>query len=342
MKAIAKVRPGPGVELIDAPEPELTPGKVRIKVQRASVCGTDVHIYRWDDWAAGRMKPPVIVGHEFCGVIEEVGEGVSGFSPGDYIAGESHIICGHCLQCRLGQGHVCQNTKIFGVDVDGCFAPYVVAPAANCQKTDLSVPPEVATVQDPLGNAVHSVSAAPVNGAIVLITGCGPIGLFSIAVAKALGAAKVIVTEVSPFRLALAEKMGADVLINPSKENAAGAVNRATAGIGADVALEMSGHPSALPLIAEAVRPGGFVSLLGIYSNPLTTDWDQLIFKGLTLYCVIGRRLYETWELMRSLLANKRIDITPAITHRLHYTEVDQAMRLIAEGECGKIVFEVD
>jgi threonine 3-dehydrogenase len=341
MKAICKTRPAPGAELCEVEEPKLKAGHVLVRVLRTSVCGTDVHIYRWDPWAQSRLKPPLITGHEFCGIIEELGEDVEGLKVGDYVAGESHIICGHCLQCRLGQGHVCQNTRILGVDVNGCFAPYVVIPAANAQKTDRRIPPEVATVQDPLGNAVHTALSGPIAGATVLVTGCGPIGLFSIGVAKACAASKVIVTEVSPLRLQLAEAMGADVRLNPMQDDVLNVIQTETEERGVDVALEMSGHPSQLAIITRAIRPGGRISLLGIFSDTVQTDLNALIFKGVEIDCIVGRRLYQTWETMQHLLLSGQLDVRPAITHQFHYTEFNRAMELIQKGECGKVVFHV-
>lgn len=341
MKAICKTRPAAGVEICEVPEPELQYGCVKVKVLRTSLCGTDLHIYNWDHWAASRMKPPLIIGHEFCGIIEEVGAGVEGFQPGDYIAGESHIVCGHCKQCRMGQAHVCQNTRILGVDVDGCFAPVIVVPAANAQKCDRSIPPEIATIQDPLGNAVHTALSGAIEGRSVLITGCGAIGLFSIGVARACGASKVIVSEVKPYRLQLAEAMGADLGLNPLTDDIHSAIARATNGQGVDVALEMSGHPSAIPLITDAIRPGGRVSLLGIFPDPVQVDLNALIFKGVDIHCILGRRLYQTWETMQQLLLSGKLDVRPVITHQLPYTEFERAVELTLNGEAGKIVFFV-
>lgn len=342
MKAICKTRPAPGIELCEVEEPTLERGHVLVRVLRTSVCGTDVHIYRWDRWAQNRLKPPLVLGHEFCGIVEAVGEEVENLQPGDYVAGESHIVCGSCKQCRLGQAHVCQHTRILGVDVEGCFAPFIRVPAANARKTDPSIPPEIATVQDPLGNAVHAVFACPIAGATVLITGCGPIGLFSIAVAKAGGAAKIIVTEVSPYRLQLAEAMGADLRLNPLQDDVLGAIQEATDHQGVDVVLEMAGKPAVIPLLTQAIRPGGHIALLGIFSDSVLTELDTLIFKGVEIHCIIGRRLYQTWETMQSLLRSGRIDIQPVITHQLHYTEFAHAMELIEKGACGKVVFHVE
>lgn len=338
MKAICKTQPDVGLEVCEVAEPTCGAQEVVIRVVRASICGTDLHIYHWDAWARSRLHPPLVVGHEFCGYVEAVGEGVSHLRVGDFVAAESHIVCGHCVPCRLGQAHVCLNTRILGVDVNGGFAPYVAIPAANAQRTDPSLPPEVATVQEPLGNAVHAVSAADVRGATVLITGCGAIGLFSIAVAKALGAARVIATEVRPYRAELALQMGADMVLDPTRDDVLSHIQRATDGLGVDVALEMSGHPSAIELITHAIRPGGEISLLGLFGQPVSTDLNALIFKGVHIHAIIGRRLYHTWELMQRLLQSGKLDVRPAITHVLPWCEYERAFELLTSGQAGKIV----
>lgn len=338
MKAICKTQPGVGLELCEVDEPTLQPDTVLVRVLRTSLCGTDLHIYSWDPWAQSRLKPPLIVGHEFCGIVEAVGERVQHLQVGDFVAGESHITCGVCKPCRLGQAHVCQNTRILGVDIDGCFAPYIAVPAANAQKTDPRIPPEVATVQDPLGNAVHTVLTAPVAGSTVLITGCGAIGLFSIAVAKACGATRIYATEVRPYRRQLAEQMGADRVFDPQVDDVLSIIRRETDGLGVDVALEMSGHPSAVALITEAIRPGGHISLLGLFTQPVPIDLNALIFKAVQVHAILGRQLYATWEAMQSLLASGKLDIRPAITHILPWQEYERAFELTASGMAGKVV----
>jgi threonine 3-dehydrogenase len=342
VKAIAKTEAAPGAHLIDVDEPSTPPGHVKIKVQRTSICGTDYHIYTWDPWAAGRIKPPRVIGHEWCGFVHEIGEGVTGLVLGDYVAGESHIVCNECYQCRAGQGHVCANTRIIGVDIDGCFQPYFVVPAQNARKTHPTIPPDIATIQDPLGNAIHTTLAGPVEGVTMLVLGMGPIGLFAVGVAKACGAKKVFVTEVSDYRLNMALRMDADLLMNPKRDDIVERVLAETDGVGVDVTLEMSGHPAAFQQAVAATRAGGRVSMLGIFPSNLTVDMDRVIFKGLELQGIVGRRLWETWDIMGELLASRRLDVSPVITHRLHYTEFTKAMDLITAGECGKVVFTVD
>lgn len=339
MKAIAKTRPAPGVEIIDAPEPTVGSGSVKIQLEAASVCGTDLHIYSWDGWSASRIHPPRIIGHEFCGTIVELGEGVTDRAVGDFVASESHIVCGHCRQCLNGQGHVCVNTRILGVDVDGGFAPYVVIPKDNARPTSRSVPPRIAAFQDALGNAVHTVMAGPVEGQTILITGMGPIGLFAVSICKALGAEKVIVTEVSPYRIELAEQVGADVILNSKTQNVEAELCR-LAPQGVDATLEMSGHPSQLALAVDHTRPGGRISLLGVYpDNVQNVDINAVIFKGIDVQGIVGRRLWQTWEQMGELLSSGKLNLDPVITHEMHYTEFQQAMELMKAGKAGKVVF---
>lgn len=338
VKAIAKIRPAPGVEIIEVAEPQVGPGQVKIRVERGSVCGTDLHIYNWDDWAAGRIRPPRTIGHEFCGTVAEVGPGVTSHKVGDFVASESHIVCGQCLQCRNGQAHVCINTVILGVDTDGGFAPHAVLPADNARHVPNEVPKKVASMLDALGNAVHTCLAGPIEGRTILITGMGPIGLFAVGICKALGASKIYATEISDYRIALAEKMGADVILNPRKDDVDGALCRMQPG-GVDATLEMSGHPSALPLAVTHTRPGGRVSLLGVYPDADETfDINKVIFKGLDLQGIVGRRLWETWDQMLDLLTKRGLDILPIITHEMPFDEVESAMQILKAGNAGKIV----
>lgn len=342
MKAIAKVEPAPGVEIIDAPEPSPGPGEVKLKLEAASVCGTDLHIYTWDSWSASRIKPPRIIGHEFCGTIIELGEGVTDRAVGDFVSSESHIVCGRCPQCQNSQGHVCVNTTILGVDVDGGFASYVVIPKDNARPTDRRIPREIAAFQDALGNAVHTVLAGPVVGQTILITGLGPIGLFAVAICKALGAQLVVGTEISPYRINLAEQVGIDHVINPLLDDVGAALGRLAPG-GFDATLEMSGHPSSLDLAVRHTRPGGRISLLGVFAeNQQTLPMNDVIFKGLDLQGIVGRKLWQTWDQMEGLLLNNNLNLSPVVTHQMHYTEFQKAMELMKAGEAGKVVFLFD
>jgi len=333
------MRPAPGVEIVEVDEPEVGPGEVKIRLEAASVCGTDLHIYSWDQWAASRISPPRIIGHEFCGTIEAVGAGVVDRKVGDFVASESHIVCGHCKQCLNGQGHVCVNTRILGVDVDGGFASHVVIPYQNARLTDRSVPKEIASFQDALGNAVHTAMDGPLEGQTVLITGMGPIGLFAVSICKAAGAAKVIATEVSPYRIDLAEKVGADVVFSPDGGDLATRIEQEAPG-GVDATLEMSGHPSSLALAVQCTRPGGRISMLGVYGNPnQIVDMNAVIFKGITLQGIVGRNLWQTWDQMSALLRSGKLNLLPVITHEMHYTEFQAAMELMKAGKAGKVVF---
>jgi threonine 3-dehydrogenase len=338
VKALCKPFAGPGLSLEERPEPPLVPGSVRIRVLAGSVCGTDRHIADWDAWAAGRMKPPVIIGHEFAGDVVEVASDVMSHRVGERVASESHLVCGVCRQCREGQAHVCVNTRILGVDLDGGFADFAVVPAANARHTSREVPVEIAAMQDALGNAVHTLQAGPVNGQRLLITGMGPIGLMAVAAAKAMGAAQVVATEVGSFRSALARDLGADLVIDPLDSNSAPVLAEA-AKDGFDGALEMSGNPAALAQAIQHTRPGGRVSLLGVYADsPLPVDLNSAIFKGLRIDAVVGRRLWSTWDQMRELLERGALDVGKVITHRIAVENYQEAWELLAGGQAGKVV----
>jgi threonine 3-dehydrogenase len=344
MQAIVKTQAGPGAELVDVPEPQITrPDQIKVRVQATSICGTDYHIYVWDRWSAGRVKPPRVMGHELAGEIVEVGADVAALRVGDYVSGESHWTCGHCRQCLLNERHVCANTRILGVDVDGCFAPYVVVPQGSAWKNDRSVPPYLACVQDPLGNAVHATLAGEVVGRTVAVLGCGPIGIFAVAVAHAAGAAQVWATDTTDYRLDLARTLGAQATVNVKRDDLEAFVAERTGGQGVDVVLEMSGAPSAIRQAMRICRRGGRVSLMGIPAQPVELDMaEDMIFKGLTVQCIVGRRLYETWDTMRALLASGRLDIAPAITHQLPFQDFVHGMDLMRDGQCGKVVFQMD
>jgi len=343
MKAIAKMQAGPGAQIVDVPEPQITrPDQIKVKVLATSICGTDYHIYTWDRWSAGRVKPPRIMGHEFAGEVVEVGTDVTNLKVGDYISGESHWVCGHCRQCLLNERHVCANTRILGVDVDGCFAPYVVVPQGSAWKNDRSIPPYLACIQDPLGNAVHATLAGEVVGRSVAVLGCGPIGIFAVAVARAAGASTVYASDTRDYRLDLAKQLGATETLNVTRDDLEKFIAARTDG-GVDVVLEMSGAPIAIQQAMRIARRGGRVSLMGIPAQKVELDMaEDMIFKGLNVQCIVGRKLYETWDTMRSLLASGRLDIEAAITHRLPFEQYDHGMALMRDGLCGKVVFEME
>lgn len=339
MRAVVKAKPGEGAEVREVATPSAAPGELLLKVLRAGVCGTDLHIYKWDRWSQGRVRPPVTLGHEFVGDVVELGSGVTTFSLGDRVSCESHIVCQSCLACRTGNAHVCENTRILGVDVNGGFAEYVAVPAANAWRAPGNVPIEVAGVMEPLGNAVHTAFAGPLAACTIAVTGCGPIGLFAIGVARAAGAARVFASDVSGYRLDLAREMKADAVIDVARENFVERIETLTGGRGLDGVLEMSGNPQAMRDGLSALRNGGRLSLLGLPKEPFELDWNRLvIFKGVTIHGIIGRRLYETWYQMDNLLASGRLDIRPAITHTMPMERFDEAIDLLASGRAGKVV----
>lgn len=342
MKAIAKVHAGPGVEIVTVNEPQVGPNQVKIKLEAASVCGTDLHIYSWDPWSASRIKPPRIIGHEFCGTIVELGSGVTDRAVGDFVSSESHIVCGRCPQCLNGQAHVCVNTTILGVDIDGGFAEFVCIPKDNARPTDSRIPRKIAAFQDALGNGVHTAMAGPIKDCSILITGLGPIGLFAAAVCRAMGARQIVGTEVSPYRIKLAEQMGLDRIVDPMTDPVDQILGSLAPG-GFDGTLEMSGHPTSLDLAVRHTRPGGRISLLGVFAdNRQTVAFNDVIFKGLDVQGIVGRRLWSTWEQMSDLLLNRNLDVAPVVTHTMHYTEFQQAMELMKAGQAGKVVFYFD
>jgi threonine 3-dehydrogenase len=340
VKALVKETAGPGFKLMDVPEPTIRDDEVLFRVRRAGVCGTDVHIYEWNDWARGRVKPPIVVGHEFAGEVAQVGSLVRDVREGDRVTAEGHIVDGRCLLCRTGNSHVCPHTRIIGVDRDGCFAEYIAMPAVNVWHLDDNVSFEVGGIHDPMGNAFHTALTAEIPGSIVLVTGCGPIGLFAIGICNAAGAARIIASDVNDTRLALARRMGADDTVKP--QDAESVVKRHTAGLGVDVVLEMSGVPSAIHQAFALVRVGGRVQMLGIPAKPMEVNFaTEVIFKGITIYGVVGRRMYDTWHQMTRFLRSGEFDPTPVITHRFPLEGADEAIRAIKSGEAGKVIFEV-
>jgi threonine 3-dehydrogenase len=341
MQAVVKATAAPGIELREVPVPSPGPGQVLVKVQAASVCGTDLHIFNWDPWAQGRIHPPLIPGHEFAGVVAGMGRGVTTVKEGDLVSAEMHVACGKCMQCRIGEAHICQHVRILGVDEDGAFAEYAVIPESNIWKLSPQIPQEYASLLDPLGNAVHTVLSGPIAAQTVAVTGCGAIGLFSIAVAKACGAAKVFAVEVNELRRKVAAQMGADVVLNPATDNVVERIKDETAGTGVDVLLEMSGVPTAIRSGFGALRTGGRASLLGIPSKPFELDFAKdIIFKGAIVLGINGRKMFETWFQMEALLATGKLNLEPVITHRLRLGEFEQAMELLRTGEAIKVILK--
>jgi len=339
MKALVKTRAGRGAALERRPRPELGPNDVLVNVQAASICGTDLHIYSWDPVMRNRIRPPLIFGHEFCGRVERVGSEVTAIRPGEFVSAEMHVSCGHCLQCRLGQQHICANLKIIGIDLDGCFAQYVKIPASNILPLDPAIPRDYAALLDPLGNAVHSVLAGEIAGQTVAVVGCGPIGLMAIQVARACGASAVYGVEIKPQRIRLAKQVGATQVFNPKETPAVAAVREATGGAGADVVLEMSGNPKAIQQGFQMLRAGGRISLLGLPVEPVTLDLvPDVIFKGATVQGIYGRRMYDTWYRMLALLKAGVLELEPIISARLPLERYERAFSLLAKGAVSKIL----
>jgi threonine 3-dehydrogenase len=339
MKALRKTNPGKGLRIESLSVPAIGPTDVLVRVKATSICGTDLHIYGWDRWSQGRIKPPVTLGHEFCGYVERTGEEVTAVKPGDFVSAEMHVNCGHCHQCRLGQAHICQNLKIIGIDIDGAFAEFVKIPATNIWKLDPAIPEHYAAILDPLGNAVHTVLAGPIAGQTVLVTGCGPIGLMSIAIAKACGSSTVFATETNDHRREIAKEMGADYALNPVAEDPVTRIREATGGTGVDVLLEMSGNPKAIQQGFKALRAGGRASLLGIPTENVPLDLvEDVIFKGATVQGIYGRRMYETWVEMTALLKAGRVNLQPLFGERLALENYESAFTKLQNGLAGKIL----
>jgi threonine 3-dehydrogenase len=338
MRALAKTRPEPGAELIERQVPTPGPGEVLLRMEAASICGTDYHLYRWDPWARDILQPPIILGHELAGRVAASGAGVTRVHDGDLVGVESHIVDWTCAQCRAGDMHLCRNLKVIGAHVDGGFAEYVVIPERNAIESN-GLEPAVVALQEPMGNAVHAAFVEPIEGRTVLVTGCGPIGLCTVGIAKAAGAALVIATDVEAYRLELARTMGADLTLDASATDTQERISAATGGDGVDVVLEMSGAQPALDQGLLAVTRGGRISLLGIFGEPPRVDLSDLVIqKGVRLYGIYGRRIYDSWERTQALLRSGWLDVTPILTHRFDLADWERGFELIASRHAGKVV----
>ena len=338
MRTLSKPGPGPGLELMEKPIPQPGRDEVLLRVMATSICGTDLHIYNWDGWAEANVKAPLTLGHEFCGEVVEVGPDVIDLKPGDYVAAESHVFCGTCYQCRIGNRHICENEEIIGIHRDGAFAEYIAFPERCAWKTDRSIPPHVATLQEPFGNSVHATMVQDVSRKRVVVFGCGPTGLFSVAIAKVCGASQVIAVDVRDFRLDLAKKIGADLVLDPSKVDLVAEIREQTGGHGADVVLEMSGNPRAVEDGLRVLSRGGDFRFFGVPSDRLSIDVARdIIFKGAQVRGIVGRRIYETWFDATGLLA-AGLNLEPLVTHKLPLEDFETAFELIRDGNCGKII----
>ena len=338
MRALAKTRPAPGAELVQRPIPTPGPGEVLLHMEAASICGTDYHLFSWDHWAQEVLVPPIVLGHELAGRVVGSGPGVTRVREGDLVGVESHLFDWTCTQCRAGDMHLCRNLRVIGAHVDGGFAEYMVIPEANAIESN-GLDPAVVALQEPMGNAVHAAFAEPIEGRTVAVTGCGPIGLLSVGVAKAAGASLVVATDTEPYRLELARQMGADLVLDARSPDIVQRVVDATGGDGVEVLLEMSGAAAALTQALPFVTRGGRVSLLGIFGEPVTIDLSEdVIQRGLRLYGIYGRRIYDTWERTQALLRSGALDVTPIITHRFDLADWEKGFELIASRHAGKVV----
>ena len=339
MKALVKREAKVGLWLEDVPEPTIGINDVLIKVDRTGICGTDVHIYKWDEWASKTIPVPMVVGHEFVGKIVEVGSNVSDFHPGELVSGEGHVVCGRCRNCLAGRRHLCAHTKGIGVNRPGAFAEYISLPMTNVWHHDESIDRDVASIFDPFGNAVHTALSFPVLGEDVLITGAGPIGCMAAAVVKHAGARYVVVTDINPWRLELAKKMGATRVVDVRKEKLEDVQQELNMAEGFDVGLEMSGSPDAFRSMLANMCHGGKIAMLGIPSEDISIDWNTVVFNMLTIKGIYGREMYETWYKM-TVMIQGGLDISPVITHRYHYSEFQKGFDAMLSGESGKVILD--
>jgi threonine 3-dehydrogenase len=339
VKALVKAQDGPGLWLKDVPEPEMGINEVKIRVLFTGICGTDLHIYEWDAWASATIPVGLVIGHEFVGEVVEVGSNVLDVHPGQLVSGEGHVVCGRCRNCLAGRRHLCAHTRGVGVNRDGAFAEYIVLPMSNIWHHAQGVAPEVAAIFDPFGNAVHTALAFSVLGEDVLVTGAGPIGIMAAAVAKHAGARHVVISDPNPYRRALAEKVGVTLAVDPSTTPLGNVQRQLQMTEGFDVGLEMSGNPSAFRDMLANMSHGGKVAMLGIPSQEMSINWNQVIFNQLTLRGIYGREMYETWYKMTVMLESG-LDISPIITHRLNWKDFEQGFDAMRSGNSGKVILD--
>ncbi len=337
MKALVKRENKPGLWLEEVPKPGVGINDVLIRVDRTGICGTDLHIYKWDAWAQKTIPVPMVVGHEFVGEVIEVGSNVKDFFPGEVVSAEGHVVCGRCRNCLAGRRHLCKDTKGIGVNRPGAFAEFISVPMTNVWHHRQDIDRDVASIFDPFGNAVHTALSFPVLGEDVLITGAGPIGIMAVAIAKHAGARHIVITDVNDYRLGLARQMGATVALNVKTGSLADVQKQLGLKEGFDVGLEMSGNPAAFNSMIDNMCHGGKIAMLGIPSEQIAIDWNKVVFNMLTIKGIYGREMYETWYMM-SVMLESGLDIRPVITHRLHYTEFEKGFKAMLEGHCGKVI----
>ena len=339
MKALVKHSPKEGIWMEDVPDPKCGPGEVRIRSTPTAICGTDKHIFEWDEWAQNNLKLPLIVGHEFCGIIDEVGPHVTHYKVGDRVSGEGHITCGNCRNCRAGKKHLCPETIGVGVHRDGAFAEYLVIPESNVWPLHEDIPSEIAAFFDPLGNAVHTALAFNITGEDILICGAGPIGMMAAAICKFSGSRNIVVTDINDYRLNLAKDLGASRTVNPRKEDIGTVFEELGISHGFDVGLEMSGNPEAFNQMISLMYNGGNIALLGLLPNSTKVDWNKVIFKGLNIKGIYGREMYDTWYKMTQMIRSG-LSVSKVLTHHFKIDDFQKAFKVIESGNCGKVVLE--
>jgi threonine 3-dehydrogenase len=339
MKALVKHSPKEGIWMEDVPDPKCGPGEVRIRITHTAICGTDKHIFEWDEWAQNNLNLPLIVGHEFCGIIDEVGPQVTHYNVGDRVSGEGHITCGNCRNCRAGKKHLCPETIGVGVHRDGAFAEYLVIPESNVWPLHEDIPSEIAAFFDPLGNAVHTALAFNITGEDILICGAGPIGMMAAAICKFSGSRNIVVTDINDYRLNLAKDLGASRTVNPRKEDIGTVFEELGISHGFDVGLEMSGNPEAFNQMISLMYNGGNIALLGLLPNSTKVDWNKVIFKGLNIKGIYGREMYDTWYKMTQMIRSG-LSVSKVLTHHFKIDDFQKAFKVIESGNCGKVVLE--
>lgn len=337
MKALAKLKAEPGIWMTDVPVPQIGPNDLLIKIRKTAICGTDIHIYQWDEWAQKTVPVGLVTGHEFVGEVVQIGSEVEGYQIGDRVSGEGHITCGHCRNCRAGRRHLCRNTVGIGVNRQGCFAEYLALPAINAYKVPLVVPDAVAAFLDPFGNATHTALSFDLVGEDVLITGAGPIGMMAVGIARHAGARHIVITDINDYRLDIARRMGASRAVNVARESLKEVMDELEMLEGFDIGLEMSGNAAAFRSMIDVMNHGGRIAMLGIQSSQTAIDWDQIIFKGLTLKGIYGREMFETWYKMGSLLQSG-LDLTPVLTHEFSIDHFQRGFETMQSGRSGKVV----